>query len=764
MKHLQNYAKVTHPCNPTTILFSTRFIIASAVLVLPYAHAAEPVACYAPSEPVAPDNALQALDLANPETIVFEVGEVDAQLGLEPRASMTGGVLLRQGDKLAGADVANYEPLNQALLLQGNVRYEDPSTYIQSDSAEFTYGLGRIRFEGADFRLAGNNARGSAEALQITQAGLLELDGVTYTTCPPDSNDWIIRAKDIDLDTQEGKGTARGVSLRFKGVPILYSPYFSFPIGDARKSGMLAPEIGSAGNSGNEIRVPFYWNIAPNYDATLTPRLLTERGLQMGAQFRYLTRTMNGEFYAEYLANDSMFNDSRAMVQLDHRTLFINGWRNRIDFREVSDSQYFEDLGGSLSASSITHLNRSISFDYHTDSLSLFGQVQDFQTIDDAILPVDEPYQRVPQLVAQGYWPDKWLGMGFRFDGEFVNFDRDIRGIDPADPRSVTGWRLNLAPTVEVPFSRRPGWFITPALTVDHTRYDLDNTVPGQDSDPSRTLPIGSVDIGMVLQRSLGGSFSGRLMTLEPRMLFVHVPYRDQDELPVFDTITPDLNLVSLYRTNRYLSVDRIADTDQVSIGMTSRILETSSGRELVVATIGQKRYFTDSEVFLPGEPVILDETSDYIAELHFGLSQSLNFDFGHQWGEKERGTTQSLARLQYRPAGNKIVNLAYRFRRDSLEQGDLSWSWPIASKWNIVGRYNYSFRDEEALEELLGIEYESCCWGVRLVSRRYISSRDGTRDSSIGLQLVLKGLSSVGTAADRMLERGILGYSADLR
>ncbi len=755
LKHLQNYAKVTYPRNPTTILPSTRLIIAGALLVSPCAHAAEPDSCYAPVRPVDVENALPAIDLANPETVVFEVGELDAQLGAEPRASMTGGVLLRQGNKLAGADTAEYKPTSQSFLLAGNVRYEDPSSHVESDSAEFSYGLGRILFEGARFSLQGNNARGAADALEINQAGRLELDGVNYTTCPPGSNDWMIRARDIDLDTREGVGTAKGVSLRFKGVPILYSPYLSFPIGDARKSGVLAPEIGTGGRSGNEIRVPFYWNIAPSYDATLTPRLLTDRGLQVGAQFRYLTNTMDGQAYAEHLDSDNMFNDSRTMAQLQHRMMFVNGWRNRIDFREVSDSQYFEDLGGSLSISSITHLNRSLSFDYHTDSLSFFGQVQDFQTIDEAIQPIDEPYQRVPQLVVQGHWPDKWLGMQLGLDGELVNFDRDV---------GVTGWRVNMAPSLEFPFSRSPGWFVTPAVTVDHTRYDLDNTLPGQTSDPTRTVPIGSLDVGMVLERALGGNMSDRVMTLEPRMLYVHVPHRDQDEIPVFDTITPDLNLVSLYRTNRYLGVDRIADTDQVSIGMTSRILDTGSGRELITATIGQTRYLSISGVTLPGEPVFLDETSDYIAEIRFGLSQNLNFDFGHQWGEQERGTTQSQARLQYRPAGNKILNLSYRFRRDSLEQGDLSWSWPISSQWNVVGRYKYSFRDEEALEEFLGIEYESCCWGLRLVSRRHISARDGTRDSSIGLQLVLKGLSSVGTAADKMLERGILGYSANLR
>ena len=701
------------------------------------------------------ENALTAIDLTNPEEIVFEVGKIDAQLGIEPRASMTGGVLLRQGEKLAGADTAEYEPTNQSLLLAGNVRYEDPSSHIESDRAEFSYGLGRVLFEGAQFYLQGNNARGAADSLEINQAGRLELDVVSYTTCPPDSNDWLIRAKDIDLDTQEGVGTAKGVSLRFKGVPILYAPHFSFPIGDARKTGVLAPSIGTGGRSGNEIRVPFYWNIAPNYDATITPRLLTERGLQVAARFRYMTNRMDGQAYAEHLNNDSMFNDSRTMVQLQHRTMFVNGWRNRIDFREVSDSQYFEDLGGSLSVSSITHLNRSLNFDYHTDTLSLFGQIQDFQTIDEAIQPIDEPYQRVPQLIVRGRWPDKWLGMQLGLDGELVNFERDV---------GVTGWRFNMAPSLELPFSRSPGWFVTPAVSVDHTRYDLSNTLPGQVSDPTRTVPIGSLDVGMVLERGLGGSMSDRIMTLEPRVLYVHIPHRDQDELPVFDTISPDLNLVSLYRTNRYLGVDRIADTDQVSVGMTSRLLDTGSGRELVTATIGQTRYLSKGTVVLPGEPVSLDETSDYIAEVRFGLSQNLDFDFGHQWGEQERGTTQSQARLQYRPAGNKILNLSYRFRRDSLEQGDLSWSWPVSSQWNVVGRYKYSFRDEEALDEFLGIEYESCCWGFRLVTRRHISARDGTRDSSIGLQLILKGLSSVGTGADKMLERGILGYSANLR
>ena len=254
---------------------------------------------------------------------------------------------------------------------------------------------------------------------------------------------------------------------------------------------------------------------------------------------------------------------------------------------------------------------------------------------------------------------------------------------------------------------------------------------------------------------------SGRVQTIEPRILYVNVPFESQADLPVFDTILPDLNLVQLYRENRYLGVDRITDTDQLSVGVTSRIIETGSGRELMSATVGQALYLSDQSVSLPGQAFVVGDSSDYIAELRFLVYDNLNFDVGHQWNEN--GTTKSEARLQYRPARNKILNFAYRFREGSLEQGDISWSWPLAQSWNFVGRYNFSLRDDEVLEQFYGLEYESCCWGLRLVGRRYISTRDGTQDSSIGLQLVLKGMTSVGTAADRLLERGILGYSGDL-
>jgi len=605
------------------------------------AAAAEPLSCQTSLyEPLSLDPFLPPTPLANPETIVLEAGSVEAQLGPLPTAIMTGGVLLRRDNKLAGAQTAHYDPDRQALHLEGDVRYEDPGTQIKSRSAEFGYVTGRIRFEGAEFSMGSSNSRGAADAIEINQNGKLTLEGVEYTTCPPGSEDWLMKGESIELDTNEGVGTAKGMKLRFKGVPIFYAPYLSFPISDARKSGILTPEIGSTGRSGNEISVPWYWNIAPNYDATITPRLLTNRGLQIATEFRYLTPRNDGILIADYLPDDDITNEARHQIRFEHRTLFGDGWRNQIDLNDVSDSQYFEDLGGSISISSITHLNRSVRFDYYSPNFSMLGQVQDYQTIDDSITPGQEPYRRMPQVLVNGGWKIPF-GLRFGFDGEIVYFDRDV---------GVTGWRVNAAPKLELPISR-PGWFVTPAVEYDYTQYKLDDTLPGESTDPSRNVPITSLDIGMVLERTTANS--NRIQTIEPRLLYVNIPFRDQDGLPVFDTIAPDLNLVQLYRTNRYLGPDRIGDTEKVSIGITSRVLDVSTGRELMSATIGQTRigqtrYSGDRRVTLPGAETATSETSDYIAQLRFLLFKNVNFDFGHQWGSGISETTMSEARRQY--------------------------------------------------------------------------------------------------------------------
>ncbi len=729
-------------------------VVVAAVPGAPSALAQSANVCRAPDLSGISQEALFDPDVDTDEqSIVLEAGSIEAILGDKPRASMSGGVTLRRGLRLAGADSAIYDPEMQAVTLTGDVRYRDPATEIRGDTAAFSYSTGRIVFRGAEFQLGQSGARGAAGSIDISREGTLSMGGVEYTTCPPGSNDWLLQADDINLDTNTGIGRAKNVLLRFQGIPFLYAPRLSFPLADARKTGFLAPEIGSADRTGNEVRTPFYWNIAPNYDATIIPRLLTTRGLQMGAEFRYLTDNDEGTFLAEYLPDDDLFGDTRNYVEYKHRTLFDTGARGFVDFSDASDGRYFEDLRGTLSAATITHLNRSFVFDYYGDYWSFFGRFQDYQVIDEAIVPDDEPYRRLPQLLLSVTSPYQPLGLEAGFDGEIVNFDRDT---------GVTGWRTDLQPRLTWGLERA-GWFVKPEVILEHTEYDLDNVEPGQATDLSRTLPISSLDLGFNFERRIGDG-SSWIQTLEPRLLYVHVPYREQSDLPVFDTILPDNNLVQLFRKNRFLGIDRITDTDQLSFGITTRLLNAADGDEIVFATIGQTRYLSDQGVTLPDNAFATTSSSDYVAEIRFLLLDKFNFDIGHQWGDGDRGTTKSEARLQYRPAENKILNLGYRYRQDSLEQGDISWSWPVTERWNFVGRYNYSLRDNEALEQFYGLEYESCCWGLRLVSRRYVSTREGTQDSSVGLQLVLKGMGSVGSNTDRLLERGILGYTGTIQ
>ena len=509
-----------------------------------------------------------------------------------------------------------------------------------------------------------NNSRGEAELIEINENGSLNLKNVNYTTCPKDSIDWMIKANEIALDPKKGKATAKKLGLTFKGVPIFYLPKISFPIDSSRKTGFLAPEIGGGGRSGNELRLPFYYNIASNYDATITPRILSGRGFQLGSEFRYLDKNNTSSFQIDYLSNDNIYGKSRHYVKINHETIFENGFRARIDFGNTSDGNYFEDLGRSLSLTSITHLNQSLLFDAYGDNWSIMGRFQNFQTIDESISQNQRPYYRLPQIKIKGSLPYKPFGISTSLDSEIVYFDREF---------GVTGWRVDNEPKIEWEL-KKSGWYLKPALSLKHTQYELKNLRDNQKSNPSRTLPISSIDAGLFFERSLK-NYPDHIQTFEPRILYINKPYRDQKNIPIFDTIEPD---------------------------------------------------------------------------------------FSHQWSNDQAGVARSQAKLQYRPSGRKLFNLGYRFRQDLLEQGNISWSWPLSESWNFLGHYNYSLRDNKSLEQFYGLEYESCCWGIRMVYRQYVSTRDGQEDNSFGIQFILKGITSIGTNANKLLERGILGYSSE--
>lgn len=667
---------------------------------------------------------------------------------------LKGDVLIKQGERTLKTRDAHYDRRAQSFSVDEDVEYTDPDLKVSGTSAQLDQ-TGGATFEGAKFELPDRNARGSADHIQVTRDNELKLNGVRYTTCPVGEEDWVLRASDIDIRQRAGLGFGRGVRLDFKGVPILYTPFISFPVGNQRKSGFLFPTIGTSTRSGSSLSVPWYWNIAPNYDATFAPTWFSKRGGKLDSELRYLTDFGRGSLNAEYLPDDKEFGDARSYLHFADRSDFTDTLRLDVDAANVSDSAWFEDFGLGPEGTSISYLERTASLTYLTQHWLAVLRAQNFQTIDDIGIPPElRPHTLLPQLAVHAGFPDQLAGLEFGLDLEAGNFAHNY------DDRVATGWRMDVAPEIRLPL-RGAGVYLEPSASWRYTAYRLDDAVlPGVDDSPTRSAPVVSVDGGLVFER-LSGSRHQRLTTLEPRFMYLYVPYRNQNDLPVFDTAPADLNLVQLFRTNRYVGTDRLSDANQISIGVTSRLLDAQSGKQFISGTIGQAYYFDEPRVTLPGEVLEDPEFSDIIAELDVTAYGDWNVSMGVQWDPDENRSEKGDVRLQYQPEYDRVMNLGYRFRRDSIEQVDGSVAWPIGDKWSGYARLVYSLEDKKSLDQFAGFEYRSCCWRIRAVARRYVSDRTGDTDTSFLLQLELNGLSSVGVGADAFLERSIRGYSS---
>jgi LPS-assembly protein len=698
--------------------------------------------------PASVDPRLAELLAADPDDPSIDITSDTGELGRAGDASLSGNVQIRMGQRLLTADAAQIDAEKRSVSLQGQVEYLDPTLHVRGQGGGFSPDGGN--FEGAEFELLDRSARGAAQDMRLRDRTVLDLDGVRYTACPPGNEDWMFQAGQISINQETRIGTGRDVRLEFKGVPILYSPWITFPVGDERKSGLLFPTIGSSSKTGTQIAVPWYWNIAPNRDATVTTRYFSSRGLRLDPEFRYLTERSRGELRAEYLFDDLEDGGSRSFVDLRNVTHLEPRTRLLLDGAYASDDDYFEDFGVGFEGTSVTFLGQLAEARSDTRHWSFVGRVQNYQVLDRSLPDEDQPYSILPQLAATGRWQDLGAGFGGTVRAEAVNFQRET---------APDGARFDVEPTLDWRAARN-GTYLAASAGWRATAYTLSDTEPGIDESPTRSLPLFSLDSGFMLERD-AGSRGQRLQTLEPRALFLYVPYRDQDALPVFDTGIPDLNLVQLFRTNRYVGADRVGDANQLSFGVTSRLLESGGGRQLLSATLGQAFYFEDPRVRLPDEPVRNRSTSDLIAEVELAAYKHWNARFGYQWNPDETRSEKSEFYLQYRPASDHVINAGYRFRRDLLEQFDVSVAWPITGQWRGFGRWVYSLREEKTLDQFIGLEYGSCCWALRVITRRFVSSRTGDTDTSIGLQLELKGLSSVGVDNEAFLRDAIRGYSA---
>jgi LPS-assembly protein len=737
----------------------------------------------------------------------------DAEFDADRNAVLNGHVKVLRDARSVTADSVTYNDKTGHVTVKGGVDFEDPKLRVRSDSGSYDIN-GAANFDRANFQLMDRNGRGYAKDIDVLPDGRLSLVQVRYTSCPVGNEDWMLQASSLNIDSKAEEGTAHNVTMRFKDVPIFYTPYISFPVGDERKSGLLFPSFGHSGNNGFELQVPYYFNLAPNYDLMLTPGLLSARGVQLGGQFRYLTEKSHGQIDTTFLPDDAQLHSNRSYFRLTDITDFKEGLRLDTDIAAVSDSSYFEDFAVGSDQTSVTFLERRADLLYYDDDWRIRGQLQNFQTIDITVPDNERPYSRVPRIQANALWLVPGTHFELALDSEAVNFVREI---------GPTGVRLNVAPEVRWS-SRGRGWFFEPAIGFDFTQYDLKNAAvsgPNTSSTPNRSLPYGRLDAGLVFERD-AGSQGQRTQTLEPRVVYSYIPYRNQDSLPIFDTGLPDLNLTELFRTNRYVGEDRIGDANQVALALTTRLFDHISGAQYLSATIGQIRYFTIPQVGLPGDVLAQSSglslmtvpgvnpfalpgqalvnsrgqilmmapgqyvsglplqtfagpgasqapnhpASDLVADVSVTAYKHFSFIFNYLWNPYTTQTDKSEVSLQYRPDPTRVVNIGYRFQQNILDQSvilkqwDGSIAWPIASHWNTVGRWVYSLEDHKTIEQVAGFEYKSCCYRLQVVQRRYVTNRSGGLDTSIALQLELTGLSSVGKRADSFLEQSIRGYS----
>ena len=590
-----------------------------------------------------------------------------------------------------------------------------------------------------------SNARGDAKTILFEGQDKKRLKDARYTTCAAGVDDWYIKASELELNDYTDSGVAKNAYIEFKGVPLVYSPWISFSFNNQRKSGLLAPTYGTTSKSGFEVSVPFYWNISPNMDATLATRALSKRGVQWQGEFRYLEEAFSGIDNLEYLPSDSQNGENRYYANLKHQHNLGDGWSAGYSLEKVSDDQYFSDLSTRIVTTSRINLPQQFNVDYADDTWHFNALAQKFQTLDN----LSFPYERLPQMTLSG---TKYFGdFTTNLYTQLVAFDTN-----KSAPTTVTGTRFTLNPSVSLPMTQSYG-YITPKVGVHHTSYSL-NDDPNNQSSYDRTLPIVSVDSGLFFDRNFNIGNNAYTQTIEPRLFYVYIPESKQSNIPVFDTSESDLNFSSLFSENQFTGNDRVNNANQLSLAFTTRLIESDTGTQRLSASVGQRFYFADQKVTLPNGTVRLNDSSDIIAGLSTNLKTRWNVDAFWQYNTDDSDAVRTTLTSRYTPEPGKTLNLSYSYRKDLLNQFDLSGQWPLGQGWYGIARANYSVREHQVIETLAGLEYDAGCWQTRTVVQR-VSTATADANYAFFFQLELGGLASIGANPMSVIKRNIPGY-----
>lgn len=679
----------------------------------------------------------------------------------------SGNVVLTHADQWMATDRLTYLHSEERFSTEGEARYQDRTLRFTADKVEGDQKTDELTMQGVDYQFneeLGNGSAGTA----VMKGPVGTLTTATYSTCPPGERQWEFSAGRIAINDETNTGVARNVTLKLGGIPVLWLPVISFPTDDKRRTGMLAPTLGRDDRNGLDVRLPVYLNLAPNYDATLTPRWLSKRGLMLGGEFRYLTERSRGRLEGTWLPNDQIdgepvSGDNRSFLSWRHNTLLSRHWSLDADLNNVSDKWYLSDFGDSIDATSISLVASRAGLYGRGKFWSASLSAESWQIASPLLDDGDEPYRRLPRLQASAWRPlARWFEAGLGL--EAVRFTHDT--LDG-------GNRLDVQPWVRFPFGGS-AWFVTPQLSWRYTGYDGLDAV---DSSPSRSLPIASVDAGAYFERSFQWHGGDYVQTLEPRLYYLRVPYRDQEHLPLFDTRELTFGWTSLFRDNRFGGADRQSDANQAALALTTRVLSAADGRERLAVGIGRITYFDPPRVRLtPSSPFTSEDGSAWVANVDLSVSDWWSLGVTQQWDPDGVRTELSSVRTQLRLHHGTIVNAAYRYRRDAvgqpgLEQTDLSFVIPVNRNWSLYGRWNYSLRSRDnpspllreephTIEALAGFQWSSCCVAVRVLGRQYVRSFESQNNFGLYVEIELNGLGSFGRDTARLLDDAILGYA----
>ncbi len=740
-------AKRVAPSVTTKHRYWLCFVIAAVVGNT--AQAAETPWSYCAPSPAADLVPAAGEDLEN-DSMRFTADTISKE-GVEYR--LQGKVIGERGVQRLEAQRLFYNELTDQARAEGDVRYTVGNRLLTSDTASLQLDKDTGQFSPARFWFTDKHIRGKADSVALLGQSVTELQGAEFTTCDEGDSAWLLKASSLRLDTIANEGIARHARIEFMHVPIFYFPYMSFPL-QGRKTGFLVPSFGKSNVAGSELSVPWYWNIAPHRDATLTPRFMTRRGVLLQGEFRYLNEHSRGQLDVAQLPNDRVFGADRSALTLRHTGEPGKGWRSRVDYRYASDRDYLNDFGNQLATSSLTHLERRGELNYQAENWRAGVLLQGYQTLDKSLSSTSRPYQRLPQLqFSMSPWSG-FAGLEWALNAEAVQFDR---------AEGVVGTRWDMQPSVAWSHRGAAG-FLLPKLSLRHTQYTLQNSDPLIDVKPARSLPLFSIDSGLIFERDLSASGRAVRQTLEPRLFYLYVPKKEQADLivdeagvsRVFDSSLPLFGFDRLFRENRFNGADRVGDANQLSTALTTRFLD-AQGRELLSASLGRIFYFQDREVTLPGAVPETDTASHWLAELKSQWTATTRVRSSLQWDSKASELARATASWRYQHR-KRVLRLGYRFDREKLRQIDVAGIWPISQRWRVVGRWLRSTRDHVTLETLKGIEYESCCWSMRIVQRSYrVNTADEDLSDSIWFQLELKGLTSLGRKVESLLARDIL-------